>query len=377
MKIGFDISQTGQQKAGCGFFADSLIHKLSWIDQENEYILYPTFGDNIWNPLDNTLFSTTRPNFKMATSQYGTHTEAKMFWQQEANILEKKLGKVDIIHANNFFCPPKMNHSKLIYTLYDLSFLDYPDYTTEQNRIACFDGVFKASLYADFIIAISDYSLKHFLTIFPHYPKERIQVVYPASRFQQTMGHSGSFLQLKPGQFWLNVGTIEPRKNIKHLLTSYARLRMENAEEYPLVLAGKLGWLKEDIHDILRDLNLEKNVHLLGYVNNEQLHWLYQHCFCFVYPSLFEGFGLPLLEAMTFGKPVISSNVTSMPEIVGTAGILINPEDPDELFNAMKTMITEPDCREKLKQLALIQANQFSWEQSAQSVLNLYRAIAG
>lgn len=375
MRIGFDISQTGRLKAGCGFFSESLINALTWVDACNEYILYSDFGDNIWDPLNDTLFSTNLANFKMHKTENKTHAEAKIFWQTEARLLEKKLGDVDIIHANNFFCPPKMNHAKIIYTLYDLSFLQYPDYTTEQNRIICFDGVFKASLYADYIVAISHYSRQHFLEIFPHYPKERIGVIYPASRFNHSISYQTSLFQIKPGEFWLNVGTLEPRKNIKHLLTSYAKLKAENPHTYPLVLAGKLGWLKENIHTLINDLNLQNDVQLLGYVNNDQLQWLYQNCFCLVYPSLFEGFGLPLLEAMTFGKPIISSNVSSMPEIAGSAAILIDPHDDNELVSAMQTIYEEPDTREKLTQHSLEQAKQFSWTKSAHALLDIYQMV--
>jgi len=375
MKIGFDISQTGQHKAGCGFYTENLINMLTWIDTDNKYSLYENFGDNIWNNADTQLFTTTHPHFQAFTLNHSTHHEAKTFWRQNSTHLEKTLGKMDIIHSNNFFCPPKMNHTKIIYTLYDLSFLEYPECTTEQNRIACFDGIFKASLHADFIIAISEFSRNHFLKIFPHYPKERICVIYPASRFKNSSAYPGTLLKLSPGKFWLNVGTIEPRKNIKRMLFSYAKFKARSKKNYPLVFAGKLGWLSDDIHSLIHTLNLQNDVHLLGYVNNDQLHWLYKNCFCLLYPSLFEGFGLPILEALTFGKPVISSNVSSIPEIVGDAGILINPLLEDELLNAMHRMSTDIDYRKYLKKTAEIQSKKFSWEKSAKALLEIYTTV--
>lgn len=376
MKIGFDISQTGNAKAGCGFFAENLIRALSHMDIQNQYVLYPTFGNHFWDQHSEATYQPNHPHFQQGL-KHSSLSEAQKFWQLSPELIEKKLGHVDILHANNFFCPPKFSKTRLVYTLYDLSFLDYPECTTEHNRIACFEGVFNASLNADFIIAISHYSREHFLRIFPHYPAERIKVAHPASRFspEKEVNKSKKLHILQPKKFWLNVGTIEPRKNIKRLLSAYAKLRSLQPHTYPLVLAGKNGWLEENIEQFIIDLNLKPYVHLLGYINNDELQWLYQNCFCLVYPSLFEGFGLPLLEALGFGTPVISSNVSSIPEVVGKAGLMINPLKEDELLQAMLDIATHQPLREELKNLATAQAEQFSWLNTAKIILNSYQEV--
>lgn len=377
MKIGFDVSQTGKIKAGCGYYAENLIRNLANIDSENHYYLYSTFGDHFWDNRFKETTSINLPNFHHGINQ-NNHFRAKKFWHQSPQEIEKKLGNIDILHANNFFCPPKLPHAKLIYTLYDLSFIEYPDCTTEHNRIACFDGLFKASLNADLIIAISHYSRKHFLQIFPHYPEDRIVTVHPASRFNTNIKNQtkpAKLSHLQSEQFWLNVGTIEPRKNIKRLLYAYAELRNQQAQVYPLVLAGKLGWMENNIEKLIQSLDLEKHVFMLGYTEDEELQWLYQNCFCLVYPSLFEGFGLPVLEAMSFGAPIITSNVSSLPEVVGKAGLLINPSNENELTMAMQQMLLEPNRRLELKNLALEQSRTFSWANTAKNILNLYQEV--
>lgn len=376
MKIGFDVSQTGDGKAGCGFFADNLIRHLALIDTQNQYYLYPTFGDHYWdNEFDKTTVISAN-NFQRGLKQNNSHA-AKKFWRNPPTTYDKQLGNVDILHANNFFCPEPLKNGRLIYTLYDLSFVEYPDCTTDHNRIACFNGVFKASLYADRILAISHYSKQHFLALFPHYPAEKIEVIHPASRFNCTkvmLPPTEKLKKFTPNQFWLSVGTLEPRKNVKYLLQSYAKLKQQG-KTLPLVLAGKPGWILEDIHTSLNDMGLREDVHVLGYVDNEELQWLYQNCFCFVYPSLFEGFGLPILEAMTFGAAVITSNSSSLPEVAGQAGLLINPHNEQDLVDAMIKVSSDPKLHRGLKELALQQAQMFSWESTAKKVLNLYEQV--
>jgi len=376
MKIGFDISQTGCGKAGCGYFADSIIQQLARIDLENEYILYPTFGNFFWDP--DWKSSTRRidhPRFRRAEG-HTTLDKARSFWSNPPEDLETSLGKPDIIHSNNFFCPHGLESARLVYTLYDLSFLDHPEWHTEENRLGCFEGVFNARLYADVIVSISEYSRRHFLEMFPHFPPERIVVVHPASRFTRNpdLARPAPLLRLKPGEFWLTVGTLEPRKNQLGLLRAYARLKSSLPKTFPLVMAGGQGWLMEDIHRTVADLGLAEDIIMPGYLDDSALQWLYQNCYAMVYPSLFEGFGLPVLEAMSLGAPVISSDVTSIPEIVGDAGILVNPAAEEYVFQAMLNLTKDRSLRDSLRELGMRRSRQFSWEAAALGVLECYRA---
>lgn len=377
MRIGFDVSQTGRDKAGCGFFAESLIRHLAALDSDNEYILYPTFGDLYWDPdWPRTTCRIDRPNFRRGLG-HRTYEALRAFWSNPPPDLEAQLGNPDLIHSHNFFCPLGLKRARLIYTLHDLSFLEHPGWTTEQNRIGCFTGVFHASLYADLIIAVSEYTRRHFLDTFPHYPAERVVVIYPASRFSgsEKIPRPESLPSLQPERFWLNVSTLEPRKNHLRLLQAYARLKAHLGETFPLVLAGGRGWLIEDLEQTLEELGLQQEVIQLGYVDDEALQWLYQNCFAFIYPSLFEGFGLPVLEAMSLGAAVIASKTTSLPEIVGSAGLLVDPLREEEIFQAMLRLSTGEIDREKLKEQALRRAEAFSWKRAAQEVLRLYREM--
>ena len=377
MRIGFDISQTGKAKAGCGWLADSLIRHLAEIDTRNEYVLYPTFGDGYWDIVGpESTVHVDKPNFQRGLS-HATMAEMREFWRNPPSDLETRLGEPDIVHANNFFCPRGLRQARLVYTLYDMMFLEHPESTTEANRNVCFTGVFNASLRADFIVAISQYSRNHFLDTFPHYPPDRVRVVHPGSRFhfQPQCPQPRRLADLLPGRFWLNVGTIEPRKNHRRLLLAYARLKKKSGGAFPLVLAGGKGWLMEEFGKFIEELGLQQDVIFLGYVEDTELQWLYQNCFAFLYPSLYEGFGLPVLEAMTLGAPVITSNRTSLPEVVGADGLLVDPLQEEEISQAMLKLSTDPALRVALGDRSRNRAKQFSWARTANEVLKVYEQV--
>jgi glycosyltransferase involved in cell wall biosynthesis len=375
MRIAYDISQTGKDKAGCGYFAYSLIRSLAEIDLQNEYLLLNSFGEFIWDgKASPASCGIRRPTFKLGLS-HANSLAARRFWHSPHSDLDAALGNPDIVHSNNFFCPTGLRRARLVYTLYDLSFIEHPEWTTEMNRTLCFDGVYHASLYANKILAISEYSRAHFLQNFPHYHPENVHVIYPASRYilsTELKRPKNLPRQVREGKFWLCVGTLEPRKNHLGLLKTYARHKAKFGRAYPLVHAGGAGWLMNDFKDQIRKLNLQDDVILLGYVDDTTLQWLYQNCFAFVYPSFFEGFGLPVLEAMSLGAAVITSNTTSIPEIVGEAGILVDPAQEDQIADAMDKLAGDEKHLAALRQAAKERAALFTWEGSAQKILKLY-----
>lgn len=377
MKIGFDISQTGEQKAGCGYFADSLIQVLANKDKDNEYILYPHFGTSFW---DSAGKKTTRhinhPNVSRILIGNNFH-ESASFWKCLLEQSEYKIGNPDIIHANNYSCPIGVRRAKIVYTLYDMSFLEYPEFTSEKNRWNCFQGVFNAACYSDFIVSISDYSRNHFLRTFPYYPDNRIRTVHLASRFSSIGDDHQSIAveKLVPDKFWLAVGTLEPRKNLRRMLRAYSQFIRHTKNSLPLVLAGGKGWLEDDLEEFIRELGIGKNVRMFGYVQDEELIWLYKNCFAFVYPSIFEGFGLPVLEALSLGAAVITSNTTSLPEVAGEAAFYVDPLKQEDIAAALLKLASDENYRVKLKNEAKIQAGKFSWDKCAEEVMKVYRAV--
>lgn len=370
MHVGFDISQTGSNKAGCGFYAYALIKKLLEMSPNIRYSLYPSFGDFYFDK-----FMPILNHYK--TGEYGprhfTRQLAGNFWNKLD--IEKKLKNPDIIHANNFWCPTQLQASKLIYTFYDMSFLEVPSWTTEANRFGCYNGIFKSSIVADWIVAISKASKEHYLKIFPYFPEDRVKVIYPCSRFNNTDddGVCPPLLRKVPrGEFWLSVGTIEPRKNQLHLAKAYARYLALHGKPMPLVFAGGKGWLMDGFKSQLRQLGIEDSIILTGYVSDKELIWLYKNCYGSLYPSLFEGFGLPVLEGMQFGAPTLTSNTTSIPEVAGDAAKLLPPNDVEVWAKEMVKLSLDSKERMRMKADSIKQAQKFSWSQSANELLELY-----
>jgi len=377
MKIGFDISQTGNNKAGCGYYADSLILALTTIDNQNKYILYPHFGDSFYDP--EAAYSTRIINkANVSRKLIGENSQESIeFWKNLSPHKLNQLGSPDIIHSNNYFCPIGLLQTRIVYALHDLSFMEYPELTTEQNRVVCFKGVFNAATSADFIIAVSAHSKKTFLEFFPHYPQQRIQVVHEASRFiyQNIINQNKPELNLNPAEFWLTVGTLEPRKNLHRLIKGFAQFKNKTKAKFPLVLAGGKGWLQDDPATLIRDLNCANDVQILGYVSDEELSWLYKNCFGFIYPSLYEGFGLPVLEAMELGAAVITSNSSSLPEVAGKAAHFINPLSTQDISMALQKLYIDKDYRISLKSKAITQAKNFSWNKCASEICQIYKQV--
>jgi glycosyltransferase involved in cell wall biosynthesis len=373
MKVGFDVSQTAEEKAGCGFVADQLIRHLVQADHKSDYILYPTF------------YSYRHPEFHKAVNPEAqncklhfagmTFREMVREWDTPRDDRTDWLGNPDIIHINNFSCM-KDHRARIVYTLYDLTPLVCPEFLLEQNRIICFDGLYRASIYADHCIAISENTKKDFLHFFPHYPENRVTVIPLGTRpgikrildsnlSQKVLGKFG----IRPGdEFWLGVGTIEPRKNYRLLLEAFSELK----DDKFLIIAGGAGWLESELGALVKQLGLGKRVKFPGYASDLELSVLYSSCFAFVYPSFYEGFGLPVLEAMSCGAAVITSKIASLPEVGGDAALYIDPQSKGYLIGQMAVLANHPEKRNEHRALSLEQAKKFSWDKAAAILLEAY-----
>lgn len=372
MHLGFDISQTGQAKAGCGFFSHALAEALIASNRIDRITLYPTFGDFFLDSQMPDQNPYPGPGVAYLKPQR-TLSEARAFWSQKN--LGSTLGHPDLLHSNNFWCPHALGDVPLIYTLYDLAFTEHPEWTTEPNRTGCFEGVFRASILADWIVAISKSSRNHFLELFPYFPPERIEVIYPCSRYRdnQIPGVQPYLLnESPPDSFWLSVGTIEPRKNLTTLAEAYAHYRELSVHPLKLVFAGGTGWLMASFKEKLSELGILDHVIFTGYVSDDELVWLYRNCFANIYPSYFEGFGLPVLEALQFGAPTLASQATSIPEVAGKAALLIDPYQIESLTHGMLELERNPGLRERLKALGPSQAARFDRTLSTEKLIRLY-----
>ena len=232
-------------------------------------------------------------------------------------------------------------------------------------------------MQADRIIAISQNTKKDLVEYF-NVRDDRIDVIPLAAR-KDFHPRSMTKVQAFVSEHWgldkpylLSVGTIEPRKNLKHLIRVYCSLPEEIRNDYQLVIAGGEGWLSSDIYQWIVEIGAESSIRFLEYVGLE-LPWLYCGATCFIYPSLYEGFGMPPLEAMACGTPVITSNTSSLPEVAGDAAILIDPQSEEELASAISQIVSDPALRQTMSNKGLDRAQVFSWEQIAKDTLEVYK----
>lgn len=217
--------------------------------------------------------------------------------------------------------------------------------------------------------------LQHFFTI----PSEKIRVIScgVGQQFRPMGADESEKFRIEkklPEKYILAVGTLEPRKNFTILIRAFAQL-VKKYPEYSLVIVGGRGWYFEKIFDTVKELEVEDSVKFVGYVHDDDLPGYYNAAECFVFPSLYEGFGIPLLEAMKSGCPVITSNISSMPEVVEDAAILVNPSVPQELTAAIEKVITSPVLANELREKGRKQSEKFSWKSSARELHQLFEDL--
>lgn len=285
---------------------------------------------------------------------------------------------VDLYHSPDFI-PPLRYAGKSVITIHDLAFLVYPHFLTK-DAARYYGQIDRAVRRADHIIAVS-HSTKNDLIRMLGVPEEHITVIYEAADPRMRPIQREIALQRVealygvPDEFILFVSTIEPRKNVGGLLRAYRRLRDDYRLTPALVLAGSPGWLSDDIDALVTELHLEKCTYFLGRVETDDLPYLYNAARCLIHPAFYEGFGLTPLEAMACGAPVIVSNVSSLPEVVGDAALLVDPKQDEEITVALWRVLTDRDLEASLRMKARQRAASFSWRRAAEQTMDVYRKV--
>lgn len=304
-------------------------------------------------------------------------------WEQVALPLELWNLRADVLHFPDFI-PLFARRTPSVITVHDLAFMRYPE-ILDRNARRYYSQIRRAVRRADAIIAVSESTrrdLAEFLAVDP----ARVDVVAEAAAdafrvlplppdAERAIGGES----LSVGRFALFVGTLEPRKNLPTLLRALHLLRQQgrhHGDQPLLVVAGPRGWLDDDVFALVNELRLGDAVRFVGGVNQAELVWLYNACRVYLHPELYSGFGLPILEAMQCGAPVIAADVASLPEVVGDAGLLLPPHDVDAWTAAWRALWHDAAQRERLRAAGLQQARRFSWRTAAEQTLAIYRRIA-
>jgi len=364
MRIAIDARLVSYAQGGISQYTVRLVNALATLGIRDEMLLLESrraSDDGKWPPSFRRARLATPPHHPL---------------EQLALPLELLRFRVDLLHSPDFI-PPFHRRCRSVVTIHDLAFLRFPHLLTPQSA-RYYGQVAKAVESADQVIAVSHATRNDLLELLSADPKKVAVVHSGVSPECRPLDPAEVELRRReiglPERFILFVGTLEPRKNIPGLLRAFAPVWKEH--RIPLVLAGQKGWLYEEIFKVLSELDLGGRVIFAGHIPPAQLVYYYNCADLLVLPSLYEGFGLPVLEAMACGTPVIVSNSSSLPEIAGEAALAVSPEDVDGLAAAMDRLLTDEALRQHLIHLGLQRAALFSWERTARETLEIYRRAA-
>lgn len=373
MTICLDISVLNdKQRTGIAVYTYNLIDALLKINKKDKFVLFGIATFDTYNYLKNLDFK-KYPNVEMKIYRMPARIFRWVFliWQWfNRPSIESFVGKVDIFHSFNWYLPPQ-RMGKVVATVFDMTAMLFPD--THQTKTIQLEKlrINRIKSYADLVITISQNSKIDFLKFAP---LKKTAVIYPAlpEQFKEEKGkRKGERVlekyNLKSG-YILAVGTLQPRKNIRSLIEAYLKSNLEEK----LVLAGSFGWESSDLYELIK--KHRKKIVTTGYVLDEDLPHLYKQALCLVYPSFYEGFGMPVLEALSLRIPVICSNTSSLPEAGGEAVLYIDPNSIDDIANAL-IRIKQKELRIKLVNKGLKQSKKFSWMESAKKLNSLYQRL--
>jgi glycosyltransferase involved in cell wall biosynthesis len=367
VRIGIDARKL--HDFGIGTYIRNLLRQLARIDHTSEFVL-------LCRPDDAATLAGTGENFRAVPETAGNYSLAEQLRVPMAVRRER----LDLFHAPHYVLPPLVP-SRSVVTIHDCIHLMFPQYL--RNRMAhayARASIALAARRATRVLTVSESSKRDILR-FVDVPPEKIAVIYNAydecfgiEPREEDVARVRERYQLQD-EFVLYAGNVKPHKNLERLIEAFNIVRNNGLDYLTLVLIGddisKYAGLRRAVHRH----QLHKRVRFLGYLPEETLAVMYRLAEAFVFPSLYEGFGLPPLEAMASGTPVVTSNVSSLPEVVGDAAVLVDPYDPRSIADGIGRVITDEPLRRELRRKGLARAKEFSWEQSIRHVHAIYDEI--
>ncbi len=368
-KIGINAhllsGQAGYRQAGIHTYISQLLNHLP----ESADLTYKVFTQQGANEF-------LQPTLQVEMSRLPTENPlVRIAWEQAAWFSLAKKARVDLLHSMAFVTPFVAPMPKMV-TVYDLSFIHFPERYTKFKRWYLQSQTRRSVQSADLTLAISEDGKRDIMQVYG-ISAEKVAVITPGvsddyqplpqaeiDRFKQEKELTRPFI--------LHVGTLQPRKNIPVLLRAFAEL---NNPDVDLILVGGKGWLFDEIFALVEQLNLRNQVRFTGFVPDIELPLWYNSAELFVFPSIYEGFGIPAADAMACGTPVIAANTSSLPEVVGNAGLLFEPQAVSALTERIASVLYDPAQAGKMRERGLAQARKFSWTHSGRKMAALYRQL--
>jgi glycosyltransferase involved in cell wall biosynthesis len=372
INITIDYTPAHEQTGGIGRYVRDLISALAHEDPITSYRLFVAGARRKHLP------PAPAANFEWRSVPLSPRWLARIWHRACIPIpVETFAGASRLYHATDFVLPPVKKQTRTLLTVHDLSFIRVPE-TAEPRLKAYLDVVVPRSVArANHILADSQATKADLIDLYQTNP-DKVTVLLsgvdtrfqPADQIAQKTTREKYNLGGWP--FIFSVGTVQPRKNYGRLIQALAQLRASKIDLH-LVIAGGRGWLEDPIYEAVRASRMQDYVHFIGFADERDLSALYSAAECFVFPSLYEGFGLPILEAMACGTPVVTSNVSSLPEAAGDAALMIDPYDVEAITHAIQKLLFDKETRQQTISKGFDHIQGFTWERSARQLMAIYR----
>lgn len=369
MQIGIDCRLPTYRMGGISQYTIHLIQALGKLAGDESFTIFHSRKESrSFLPPDNERFG-----------RRDLWTPCHHRFERQALALELLPHRLDVYHSPDFI-PPAAGAKRRVITVHDLTFLFYSEFLTAESRRYYSDQIEWAVAAADHIMADSEATRRDLIDVLGVTPA-KVTTVHLAANPVYAVDYSEAAVERTLAEYGLGrgfilfVGTLEPRKNLVTLLRAYDQLRRTSDIDVPLVLVGGKGWIYDEIFQTIESLALTDHVIHLSGVPDEKLARLYRAAGVLAIPSHYEGFGLPALEAMHGGCPVVASTRGSLPEVVGEAAISLEPDDVDAWAGALARVLSDPATAERMRAAGLAQAARFSWDKTAAATLAIYRAV--
>ncbi len=378
MRIGIDVSRTAEPKTGLHSYARSLLEALARIDRDNQYDLHPLVTQCVpARPAG--AFRPRQGNFRLLGRWLPTRVLLRR-WAAHPD-RERFFGDDPDVYFSPFHYAPRRHHRRLVCVFHDVAWQVHPEFSTEANTRLCTENFERARRVADRIITVSQHARSEMIArmgvpeaMVEAIPLAASPVFRPLRRTRLPRRLRRAFGS--PAQWILFVGTIEPRKNLVTLVQAFELLVRRGHRDLKLMIAGGEGWKSTPLYERIDASGLRDRIHFAGHADDRELLRLYNTATVVACPSIYEGFGLPLIEAMSCGTPVVATRVASFPEVAGDAALFVeDPLDVEALAGRLAELLDDSDLRAAMGRRGLAQAARFSWERCARETLRVIEEV--
>jgi glycosyltransferase involved in cell wall biosynthesis len=368
--IAIDYTPAYEQGGGIGRYVRELTAALAHVDKDTPYRLFVAGAAS--------LPATPGANFTWRTTRITPLWLARLWHRASIQLpVETFTGAVNLFHATDFVLPPVRRGTRTLLTVHDLSFVRVPEAASPRLK-AYLDAVVPHSVRrADHILADSQATKDDLVAVYGTSSEKITPLLSGVDPRFQPIPHADTVREkygLNERPYIFSLGTVQPRKNYARLIRALAILRARGCD-LALVIAGGRGWLEDPIYATIRETGMDEYVHFTGFADEADLPALYSAAMCLAFPSLYEGFGLPVLEAMACGTPAVTSTVSSLPEVAGDAALMVDPHDVEAIAGAIERLYNDSGLRQTLIERGFARARTFTWERSAQHLREVYSQL--